>query len=201
MNISKQFKENPFGHLVPLDRIKPADLDRDAIVIEIMTKAEELAGTVSAFKKRSLADLQAFAELAGEKYGAKLGGKKGNLTLISYDGRYKIVRAIADRIEFNESLQAAKSLIDECLTEWTKDARTEIQSIIHSAFEADTKGNLATHKILGLRSIKIEDPKWKRAMEAIADAITVTSSKTYLRFYVRNSDGQYIQLRLDPTEL
>jgi Protein of unknown function (DUF3164). len=38
-------------------------------------------------------------------------------------------------------------------------------------------------------------------MEAISDAITVSSTKTYVRFYTRAENGQYTQISLDPTEL
>jgi len=195
------FRYNAQGHLIPVDQIKEIDLARDEIVNELLDKAQSIGAQVAAFKKEALESIQAFAELSAERYGARLGGKKGNITLTSFDGRYQLVRSIADRITFDERLQAAKSLIDECLKDWTKDARSEIQTLIHSAFEADKKGNLATHKILGLRTIKIDDPKWLKAMEAISDAITVSSTKTYVRFYVRNDSGQYTQISLDPTEL
>jgi len=42
--------------------------------------------------------------------------------------------------------------------------------------------------VLGLRKLDIEDPEWQRAMTAIADAIRVTSSKTYIRFYEIDPD-------------
>ncbi len=195
------FRFNAQGHLIPVEQIKEIDLARDEIVIELLQKAQALGSQVAAFKKEALESIQAFVELSAEKYGARRGGRKGNVTLSSFDGRYQLVRCIADRITFDERLLAAKSLIDECLKDWTKDARAEIQTLIHSAFEADKKGNLATHKILGLRTIKIDDPKWLAAMEAISDAITVSSTKTYVRFYERNNSGQYIQIALDPTEL
>lgn len=199
--IPEGFRVNAQGNLIHESNIKEIDLARDELVHELLSKAIELGKQVAAFKKESLESIQAFSELSAEKYGAKIGGKKGNITLTSFDGRYQLVRSIADRITFDERLQAAKSLIDECLKDWTKDARSEIQTLIHSAFEADKRGNLATHKILGLRTIKIDDPKWLSAMEAISDAITVSSTKTYVRFYERNASGQYIQISLDPTEL
>jgi hypothetical protein len=34
---------------------------------------------------------------------------------------------MADRIAFDERLQAAKSLIDQCLADWTEDARQELK--------------------------------------------------------------------------
>ena len=41
----------------------------------------------------------------------------------------------------------------------------------------------ASDRLLGLRRLSIEDADWQRAMKAIADALTVQSTRTYLRFY------------------
>jgi len=57
-------------------------------------------------------DVGAFIQLSAEKYEVKVGGNKGNVSLLSFDGRYKIVRQVAENITFDERLQAAKALID-----------------------------------------------------------------------------------------
>lgn len=199
--IPEGFRENASGHLVPVSQIKEVDLARDSLVVEVVEQAKQLGGMVSKFKGRSLDDIQAFVELSAEKYGAKLGGRRGNVTLSSFDGRYKIDRAISDSLEFSEQLQAAKALIDECLNEWSEGSRSELKTIIQDAFKTDKKGKLDTRTILGLRKFQFQNEKWNRAMEAINDSLTVSSSKTYIRFYERNDSGQYIQIALDPTEL
>ncbi len=51
--------------------------------------------------------------------------------------------------------------------------------------------------MLSLRSLDINDDKWLRAMEAISDAIQVTDTKEYIRFYERDDDGAYHQISLD----
>ena len=38
-----------------------------------------------------------------------------------------------------------------------------------------------------LLRLDIDDPRWKQAMEAIRDAMRVTGSKEYVRFYRRAS--------------
>ncbi|MGZ0657065.1 DUF3164 family protein [Coraliomargarita sp. W4R72] len=195
------FRYNAVGNLIHIDNIKEIDLTRDEIVKELIAKAIKLGEEVAAFKKEALETIQAFAELSAEKYGAKLGGKKGNITLTSFDGEYQIVRSIADRIAFDERILAAKSLIDECIEGWKKTACAEICTIVNHSFKADSKGNLSIGRILDLLAYKIEDPKWLNAMDAIRDAISVGSTVTYIRFYKRNKAGQYIQISLDPTEL
>ena len=60
-------------------------------------------------------DISELEEIVAEKYQAKLGGKKGNLTLYSFDGKYKVVRSFADRIVFNEAAKSAEALFKECV--------------------------------------------------------------------------------------
>lgn len=126
-----------------------------------------------------------------------MGGARGNLSLTSFDGKYKATRAVSDRLEFDERLQAAKSLIDDYLREWTKESGSEIRALIDNAFQVDKKGKINTKRIVGLRQLQIEDPTWLRAMEAISDALTVIGSCTYYRVYERDEQGEYQQITLD----
>ena len=57
------------------------------------------------------------------------------------------------------------------------------------------------NQVLSLRALDIEDADWKEAMDAIADAIQVTGTSTYLRLYERRGDGGYQMLSLDPAKL
>ena len=196
-NNQNQFMTDAQGRMVPLDMIKEIDLARDALVKEIVNGAEKAAAVLKDFKQQAMGDVGAFVELSAEKYGAKVGGNKGNVTLTSFDGRYKVQRAIAEHVYFDERLQAAKSLIDECLRAWTSDSRPEIQVLIDDAFQVDKQGNINTNRILSLRRLPIKDAKWQQAMDAIGDALQVGGSKAYLRVYERQADGGYKQINLD----
>ncbi|ECR8362565.1 DUF3164 family protein [Salmonella enterica] len=186
------------GVMTPADMVKQPDKDRDALVGEIIERALPLHKSLSEFKLSVFADTQAFRELSGEMYGAKVGGEKGNMTLYSWDGVYKVQVAIAERLAFDERLQAAKSLIDECLKEWTEDSRPEVISLIDEAFQVDKEGEVSTSRILRLRRLDIQDERWLNAMRAINDAILVVGSKKYVRLYRRVGDNnQYEPISLD----
>lgn len=195
--IPEGYMQNAVGHLVPVESIKEIDLARDEFVKELVKNAQELAATVINFKERIAADMQAFLDLSAERYGVTLGGAKGNISLVSYDGRFKVLRDVSERIDFDERLQTAKALIDECLREWTRDSGAEVRTLIEDAFQVDKKGKINTKRILGLRKLNIEHPTWQRAMEAIGDAVTVIGSCTYYRVYERDEKGEYRQLSLD----
>ncbi|MCB5226149.1 DUF3164 family protein [Alishewanella sp. 16-MA] len=186
------------GALIPEDKIKPIDRARDELVKELVKKSYELSELLGVFKRQAFADIAAFVQLSAEEYDAAVGGKKGNVTLYSFDGKYKIVRAISENIRFDERLQAAKALIDECLKDWTASASSELKAIVNGAFDADKHGNISTGKILSLRRLDIKDARWLKAMTAIGEAIQVVGSKAYIRVYERIGDtDQYKQIPLD----
>lgn len=185
------------GRLVPESQIKPIDRARDELVRELYAKAERVNQVLADFKREAFADIAAFIELSGEQYGVDLGGKKGNVSLLSFDGSLRVQRAIADRITFDERLLAAKALIDECLREWTAEARPEIATLVNKAFEVDQSGNIRVGSVLGLRRYNISDARWKRAMDTIGDAVQVESTSSYVRFHKRDDSGAYHALSLD----
>lgn len=190
--------ENATGALVPEVNVKEIDKLRDQTVRTIFDKAKELHELLKAFKDSSFSDIANFSQISADQYGAKIGGNKGNLTLMTYDGRLKIQRNIAEKISFNEQLQAAKQLIDECLEEWTDGSRNEIKALINRTFNVDKKGEISTAKVLALKTINIQHPKWQQAMQAISDSINIIGSKAYLRFYIRDdATGGYLPLSLD----
>ncbi|AYA40572.1 DUF3164 family protein [Xenorhabdus nematophila] len=186
------------GILTPVEIIKEIDQERDQLVGEIVKLSVRVNEALDALKTRAFADIQAFVDLSAEKYGAVKGGRKGNVTLYSYDGRYKVQRAMQDRIAFDERLQAAKSLIDECLADWTEGARPEIQTLINQAFITDKDGDINAGRVLALRRLNIEDERWIKAMVAIGEALQVIGSKSYLRVYERIGEtDQYRPVALD----
>lgn len=197
MEIPNGYMVNAVGHLVPIESIREIDLARDEFVKGVIAKAGEVAEVLEEFKKRLAGDMQAFLELSAEKYGVDLGGARGNLSLTSYDGRFKVLRAVSERLDFDERLQAAKELVDACLREWSKDAGPELRTLVESAFQVDKKGRINAKRILSLRALKIDHSTWKKAMDAISDAVTVVGSCTYYRVYKRDEEGNYHQIALD----
>lgn len=191
------YREDRNGRLVPENQIKAIDRQRDELVQEKIVRALALREQLRAFKRGAFDDIAAFVQLSAEQYGARLGGDKGNVTLLSFDGRYKLIRAIQDSITFDERLQAAKALIDECLNDWTEGARAELRTLVNNAFRVDQDGNIKTGEVLSLRRLKFDDTRWQKAMTAISDAVTVVGSKTYVRFYERDERGQYQPISLD----
>ena len=196
--IPEGYRSDARGRLIPEAQIKPIDLERDALVRKAVEGARELNALLAAFKRETFDNVSALVQLSAEQYGVALGGDKGNVTLTTYDGKYRLLRAIAENITFDERLQAAKKLIDECLNEWSDQGPGELRLIVQDAFDVDKQGKLNTGKILSLRRHEIKDPRWKRAMEAISDAVQVIGTTPYIRIYERDEQtGEYRRLSLD----
>jgi len=191
------YRQNAKGDLVAIGNIKQIDLLRDELVQFVIEEGKHVAEIATDFKSSALKEIAAFVNQSASEHGVELGGKKGNVSLLSYDGRFKVIRANAENLVFNEQLIAAKALIDECLVEWTKDSSDEIKTIVNQAFQTNKAGEISTARVLGLRSLEIDDERWSRAMQAIGDSITVVGSKTYLRIYERVGDtDEYRQISL-----
>lgn len=198
--VPKGYMQDALGRLVPEECVKDVDKLRNDLVKEIVSKATDLSKLLADFKTKAMADIQAFVALSAEKYNIKLGGQKGNLSLHSFDGSYRIIVAIAETLVFDERLQAAKDIIAECAMEWTGN-RPEAVALFNSAFNVDRSGRVNTKRILALRRLDIKDSRWIKAMELISDSLAVAGSKEYIRIYKRDIKGDYKQVNLDITAI
>lgn len=116
----------------------------------------------------------------------------------TFDGTMKVQVQVADFIDFGPQLQVAKGLIDECLNEWSADSRPEIRALVTRTFNTDQEGKINRSEIFRLLRLDIEDERWNRAMDAVRDAMRVTGSKTYVRFYERERhDGAWKAVTID----
>ena len=199
---AEEMIENGAGRMVPRRQVRPEVLQEDDLVRDLVEKAETLHDAIVAFKNTAINDIEAHAALVAERYGVKLGGRRGGLRLHSFDQRLRVEVSVADTMTFGAELQAAKVLIDECLTEWTEGGNDNIRTVVMEAFEVGEGKKLRVDRILGLRRLNIDDAKWQRAMEAIADALRVERSKQYIRLYRRaNADAPFRQIALDASRV
>lgn len=189
---------NPSGHLVPVEQVREQDKLRDEVARELVAEAIEINKQLAAFKRRALNDIDDLVAIAGEKYGVRLGGKKGNVTVSTYDGRYRVLRTFSERLSFTEELEAAEELINNCITRWSEGANDNIRALADRAFRTDGKGQIRTGAVLELLRLDIEDDDWLTAMDALRDSIQVDGTAVYVRVYKRvGKSEQYQQVPLD----
>ena len=179
--VPEGYMMNALGNLIAKENVTEFDIARTEFVQEKAAKIIAMHDALKALKHELLEDFSALIDLSNERYKVDIGKGKGNVGLCTFDGSLKLDRNVSDCISFNECLLAAKALIDECLREWTKDSESHVKTLVDHAFRVDKKGKINTAAVLSLRSLKIDDEKWKRAMDAINDSISVTNTSTYVR--------------------
>ena len=194
-------RRNALGHLIPEGLIKPIDLLRDEVVLKQVAKAKDLQLQMQATKVQMQQEIADYLDLSASEYGVSYGGAKGNVTLTSFDGQFKVERAIGEHRIFDERIQAAKAQIDACIARWAEGSSVEIRALVDHAFRVNKQGRIDVNQVLSLRQLKIDDQEWREAMDAIADAITTIAKTEYIRLYERQSSGKYVAVSLDWAKL
>jgi len=84
---------------------------------------------------------------------------------------------VADHIDFGPELQIAKGLDDECLNEWSAEARPESRAIVTRAFNTDKAGQINRSENFMLLRLDISDARWLRTLAATdaADLAAMTA--------------------------
>lgn len=198
---TSRYRKDHRGAYIPVEQIREIDLARDELVMEKAAKIEAAQVALKSLQAELMGDIAAFVEISAERYGAKVGGDKGNVTLMSFDGTYKLKRQTSESIGFDEGLRAAKNIIDECLEEWSRNSPVPLRAIVEQAFDVNKEGRINTNAILSLRRLKIDDERWQQAMQAISDSLQTQDSKAYVRLYKRDSTGKYVAVPLDMSAL
>jgi hypothetical protein len=180
---------NKKGEKVHPDMVRADDKIKHELVIGIMKKVHERRDTLASFKHEIVEDIDTYMELLRSEYNLDVmkDSKLGNITLQSFDGLVKVQVAVSQHIDFDEKLGLAKEKIDQFLKAETKDASPVLKTLVMKVFEVDKKGNINAKQVLALKSYDISEPLWLEAMSIIDDAVEIVGSKSYIRFYERNS--------------
>jgi len=194
----KSYLRDAKGALMPVETIKAQHRLEDETVRKVMHFARALSDQIARFKAHTFEDLNAFQSLLEQEYGARAGGAKGNVTFQSFDGTMKVQVQIADQISFGPELQQAKKLVDECLVEWGAQSHEAIRALVNRVFSVEKEGQINRAELFSLLRLDISDERWLRGMAAIRDAIRITGTKAYVRFYERAApDAPWRHVNLD----
>lgn len=197
IHIPEGWVRNAIGNLVHETEIREQDKLRDGVVTDIAATAVALSAALKALKEKALTDIDDLISIAGEKYDMKLGGPKGNVTLTSFDGSYRVQRVSADRITYTEEMEVAKAKVFECIRSWSDDSNKHLVTIATNAFRLNRQGEISVSRVAEMMRIEIDDPEWKKAMEAVKDSLAVSGKAIYVRVQERQKDGAYKTISLD----
>lgn len=190
------------GRICPAAIIDPVDAARDDLVNDIVEQFKAERKILHEIKVKTWANLDDFVAYAFEQYKVAYGGKKkNNLTLTSYNQLRKVTLTYADIITPNQSLLAAKTLIDEIITEKSEHLDSDTQMLLQSQFYLKS-GDINLANLLNLRRQRLKHPKWPHIQELLAEALLPVGAKGYIRVYERESiDKNWESISLDMASL
>lgn len=196
-HVPEGYIEDAKGRLVPETLVKPLDKLRHETALEMMALIRDTHDHLKTVKRRLFNLMEAYVDIAMEQYDADPKSGKGHVAIATYDGRVKIERSPYKGFVLTEELKAARGLIDEYLSEQTATISPELRAIVEDIFEVGETGRPNVKQIMRLLRYNIDDPRWRRAMKAIQDALKVVYSNEYIRGYERNEDtGKYENVTL-----
>lgn len=197
-----EYLVNSRGFKVPMDKVTDNDKAQHSLVLNLIQEAKQLSAAHDDFKRRCFTQINDFVAELARSYNVEIGGKKGNVTLSSYDNRQTVKVGVADDLSFGPEIIVAKELINGVVNEQLEllgDEAKLLKAIVHDTFETDSDGKYSKAKIMNLRSkhrFSHDSEEWADAMKALDDAIIFSSTKTYVRFYERNDLGAWVQIPL-----
>ena len=183
--VPKGYWRDAKGNLVHEHNVREIDRDMDAVVRRIHGFGEPLSAQMWRFRDHTLADIAAFADRVVAHYGGRVGGRKGNIQIMSFDGCLKVNLAQAERIAVGPEIVAAQALVEACVERWASGSRRELRALVDQAFVAGADGTVSVAALLRLRRVEIDDAEWRRVQDAIADALRPDGRAEYVRLYRR----------------
>ena len=193
-----QYLPGPKRTLVPVENIKTQDLLQHEMVYQLTDFALDLSAEIARFNGHSRADLAQFDALLAQEYGVTRDPEfKGNRTYTSSDGKRQVKIAMNDRVVFGPELQAAKSLLDELITENAAGAGPVLMPLVNMAFRVDKEGKVDPDLLRAIRRLEVPDSRWPDICRAIDDAERVVDTTSYIRFYRAGATGKQELIPLD----
>lgn len=174
------------GCLVQVSRLRADVVLTDEVARNLVRKMRELAEHNARVRREIFEEVYAYQDLMLERYNARIGGRRGGLTIAAFTDCQKVEVSTADYSRVTAALPAAQALMNEILDDLTGDVGPDIRTLIMAAFERDEKtGRVNVQRLNGLKKYSLDHPKWPDFITAINEAIEPAGSKTGLRVYER----------------
>lgn len=163
------------------------------VVLELCQQAEELKTFLTAFKTNAFESMQTIYKMLQE-YSSRHADGKGNFRI--EHGKYRVSYKRQGKPTFDErSHQAEKHIIDFVNSKFENDVDTK--DLVMSLLERK-KGELDINLVQKLYAMenRFQDENWKRGIELLKESYSLSHSKDYIGFEVKNDKGEWIPINL-----
>lgn len=189
---------DPRGREVPPRYVPAIEKRRDAVVEKLFKKARRIEEQMSAFKEELWEEIEAYIGKLSEENGVAENWK-GNLSLTGFSGTLQVEVGIKDLISFDERLNVAKQIIDECIKRWSEtESSGRVKTLVEEAFNVDKKGKINSYMVLRLTKLDMKDAQWDKAVQLIRESIRPTATRKYVCFKIReNAEVEWQTMNLN----
>ncbi|WP_149913516.1 DUF3164 family protein [Sphingobacterium cavernae] len=174
---------------------------RDDSVSEIVSKAKDVHGIMSAFKKESFEGIETLYKMLQEHSDRHAQGK-GNVTLDTSDGKSRVVFRRSDNTRFDErATQAEAHILEFIANRWGN--KDDADSKFIKRMLERKNGKLDKNRVLDMISMKdnYDDIHWRKGIELLQESIVPDNTKFYAEYYYRSEDDEWIQIPLNFSKL
>lgn len=191
---------NESGTSVPFEYVRPYERLNERLLASLAKEALGINKKLAEFKDRAFAEAKKMYDAFIEANDGKAPGKgKGGITLTNFDNTLKVEVQVQEQIQFDENfIGLAKDKLDELLQDGLNGASEFIKPLVMDAFKT-SGGKLDTKRVLALRRYadRITDPRYAKAMSFIDQAIRKPESKQYMRVWVKDDKGEFVDVQLN----
>ncbi|MCP1270922.1 DUF3164 family protein [Acetobacter cerevisiae] len=183
----------------PRAKIATSALLANDFAIDMVGDAKALNELMCETKARMYAKVEIYEQQLLDHYKAKKRrNSRGQISACSLDDCFRVDLSIADFRRVTSDFIAAQALMGEVLDDLMEDVNPDIRLLLEAAFVPDEKtGRVNVERLQQVRKVKLSHPRWADVLDAVANSIEVTSSKSYLRFYWRErNDDEWTQIVL-----
>lgn len=173
---------------------------RDETVTNLCKLAIDLNTQLREFKRKAFDDAQSVYNLLQE-YSARHNDGKGNFTIDSKDGNFRMNYKRQGKPNFDErSHQAEKHIIDFVNSKFGDDKDTK--EMIMALLERK-QGALDINLIQKLYQFedRFDDENWRAGIKLLKESYSYNHSKDYIRFEQKNSIGEWEPITLQFTNV
>jgi hypothetical protein len=202
MNISKQKPKTDWqdeaGKTMPYSSIKNSEKVYEMELFAVAKKALKVHNELEKLKAFIQASVNKCIDAFHRDYKGKKTEFKGNYTIRNFNDTIKVEVSVSNPISFDDmTIQKARETFKEFLADGVTTKDDTIKQMVLDAFET-SRGRLDVDKIMSLKrySDRIDDPRWKKAMKLIDQAIRRPSTAKYFRVWVKDDAGKYQNITL-----
>ena len=169
---------------------------RDEAISNMVSYAKNLHDQLAGFKNSSFEMIETLYKMLQEHSDRHASGK-GNVTLDTADGKYRVMFRRSDNTRFDErATQAEAHILDFIAERWGN--RDDADAKFIKRMLERKNGKLDKNRVLDMISMRdnYKEEHWQKGIELLQESIVPDTTKFYAEYYYRSEDGEWLPVVL-----